>query len=351
MKLAVIDTGTKATRMLIGDTDRLLREGFSFDLFANYGWRTNMGSWLAPHDGGTSHGDIPLDGTREVIKRLLELRRIARGHGVRRVVAIGTAVWRLAANREELRRHLYDLTGIQLRILQKADEAEYSFLAALMSCQEYYQLGEGILFIDQGGGSTEVACGEYTAEGVTRFYGLESLDLGTVILRNRFVANPRRHVRRCYEEVRDESVRIVEEHDFSRTLNPVEGRLRTCFAVGSAISYATGKQCNRLQHGAALGAESLESHCKRVVEKYIKGDPQAADAYDRRSIGSLLKEHSGSGFDADLDMVYGLPVYAALLRKFHLPNLIMCGCGLRYGIFFAQALQHDLQLETTPWPG
>ena len=186
---------------------------------------------------------------------------------------------------------------------------------------------------------------------MTRFYGLESLDLGTVILRNRFVANPRRHVRRCYEEVRDESVRIVEAHDFSRTLDPIKGRLRTCFAVGSAISCATGKPSNRLQHGTALGAESLESHCKRVVEKYIKGDPQAADAYDRRSIGSLMKEHSGPGFDADLDMVYGLPVYAALLRKFHLSNLIMCGCGLRYGIFFAQALQHELQLETTRWPG
>jgi exopolyphosphatase/pppGpp-phosphohydrolase len=349
MKLAIIDTGTKATRMLIGDTERLLHNGFNFDLFTNFGWKTNMGSWLPPHEGKTSSRDIPLEGTREVIDRLLELRSIARNRGVEHVVAVGTAVWRLAANRDELRRHIYDMTGVHITILQKADEAEYSFLAALMSCREYYRPGEGILFIDQGGGSTEVACGEYTIDGITRFFGLESLDLGTVILRNRFVANPRRHVRRCYEEVRDESVRMVEAHDFSRTLVPVRGRLNVCFAVGSAISCATGKPSNRLQHGEVLSTESLEAHCKRVIDKYIKGDAEAADAYERRSIGSLMREHAGPAFDADLDMVYGLPVYAAILRKFQLSNLIMCGCGLRYGIFFAQALKHELQLETARW--
>jgi exopolyphosphatase/pppGpp-phosphohydrolase len=335
MKLAIIDAGTRATRMLIGDTEEFVRDGFHFDLFRNEGWPTHMGDWLK------SHSDVfPLEATDEVVARLLQFHKIARRQGVQQCIALGTAVWRLAANREELCRHIYERTGIILQVLRKEDEAEFAFLAALLSCQRYYQPGDGVLFIDQGGGSTEVVCGEYTPEGGARFHGLESLDLGTILLRNRFTADVSRLDRAAYEEIRDQSIRLIETHDFAASMTPVMGRLRTCLAVGSVVGYATRMSRNRDQHGKRLAVDFLESDCRRVVEKFLH---EAAQRKDKDAISSEALEH-------DLDMMCGLPVYAAILRRFRLPELIVCGCGLRYGVFFARAINHPLQMESFRWP-
>jgi exopolyphosphatase/pppGpp-phosphohydrolase len=229
---------------------------------------------------------------------------------------------------------------VQVQVLRKEEEAEFSLLAALESCKPYYQPGEGVLIIDQGGGSTEVACGEYAAEGA-RFHGLESLDLGTLMLRNRFLAWPGCSARAAYEAVRAEGIRLIESHDFSASLKPVQGRLSTCFAVGAVASYATRRHRSREQHGKRLRASQLDTLCRNLVEKYLREE------------GGLESWRQGSPqgeLAHDLDMMYGLPVYAALLRQFALPELVVCGCGLRYGVFFAEASGHERRLTPFAWP-
>jgi exopolyphosphatase/pppGpp-phosphohydrolase len=217
-------------------------------------------------------------------------------------------------------------------------------LAAEVSCRPFYRPGDAVLHIDQGGGSTEVVVGEATAEGIRR-HGLTSLDLGTVRLRNWFLADPARPAGECYAEARVESELEVQRHDWPGLARPLAGRPPRCFAVGSALMLAAGRASNRLQHGTRLTGGQLD---EAAASARRRGLPD-----EGRPLGELVaglgEGERAEGFYQDLDLMLGLPVYTSILRRFDLPELTVCGTGLRYGVFFAHALGEG-GLPVQEWP-
>ena len=52
MKTAVIDIGTRASRLIVGDTTDIIENRFSFDFFQNEGQLTEAGKGIVPQGDG-----------------------------------------------------------------------------------------------------------------------------------------------------------------------------------------------------------------------------------------------------------------------------------------------------------
>ena len=109
-----------------------------------------------------------------------EFADLARFHDARTVVAVATSATREAANKEEFLQRMADEAGLEMRVISGREEARLTYLGVASGVR----LGEHqALFIDIGGGSTEIIRGDqhdYTF--------LDSLSLGAIRLTNEFFA-------------------------------------------------------------------------------------------------------------------------------------------------------------------
>ena len=97
-------------------------------------------------------GRIPAESLERAYDALRDFRSIARGSGVRRIVAAGTSALRDAANGPAFIRRVRRELGITIRTLSGVEEARYGFLGAVGGLP----VEDGALF-DLGGGSLQVA--------------------------------------------------------------------------------------------------------------------------------------------------------------------------------------------------
>ena len=97
-------------------------------------------------------GRIPEDALERAFEALRDFAAIARGSGVRRIVAAGTAALRDAANGAAFIRRVRVELGLSIRILSGVEEARCGFLGAVGGLP----VDDGVLF-DLGGGSLQVS--------------------------------------------------------------------------------------------------------------------------------------------------------------------------------------------------
>ena len=97
-------------------------------------------------------GRIPAEALERAFEALRDFRSIARGSGVRRIIAAGTSALRDAANGPAFLRRVRRELGITMRTLSGLEEARYGFLGAVGGLP----VEDGALF-DLGGGSLQVA--------------------------------------------------------------------------------------------------------------------------------------------------------------------------------------------------
>jgi exopolyphosphatase / guanosine-5'-triphosphate,3'-diphosphate pyrophosphatase len=172
MLCGCIDIGTNTTRVLVAEagegrlTEVLQRRAF-----------TRLGRGLTPG------GAIPADriaATAEVVARQ---RRLAEEAGARPIRTVATAVIRRAANQAEFCRAMREHGGVDVHVLDGAEEARLAFLGATRTLGRALPGRVGV--VDVGGGSTEIAVG--TLAG-----GVEwstSLPFGSGYLADRFLAS------------------------------------------------------------------------------------------------------------------------------------------------------------------
>lgn len=317
MRIGVFDIGTRATRLLIGDTEDLAFR-------KNFGRLTRMGEDFDEED------NIRVEGFKRTISVLKEFLEEGERFGVQEYVAVGTAALRRANNRLQLMDLLEDILGLKVTVLQKEEEAYLSLLSAFCHFQNEIEKNQPILLIDQGGGSTEISCGELRDDRF-HFWGLSSLDLGSVLLKNMFLSDPKQRVGDSYRATMAHIQKVVELHV---SFPELEGRIPSqAFGMGSAITNITGVRGNRRQHGRVVTAERMQFLINTRIDLYEKS---------QIAIDTLL--HSASSHDRmddlerDLLMLYGLPVYQSLLDMYSLDRITVCGYGLRYGVFLNLAL-------------
>ena len=146
MRIAAIDIGTVTNRLFVADVDvsgmrTVLRRSVI----------TNLG------EGVDASALLSSEAIERTVATVAEYKRLidecAADRPVERIVALATSASRDAGNAGEFVARLRDI-GIELTVISGQHEAELSFLGAASDFRD-----ENLLFVDIGGGSTELVCG------------------------------------------------------------------------------------------------------------------------------------------------------------------------------------------------
>jgi len=104
---------------------------------------------------------------------------LAKTYGATKIIAVGTSAIREARNQSEFLQKLFNETGLNVHVVTGMEEARLVYLGVSSGID----IGEEkAVFIDLGGGSTEIAIGDQY-----NWYSLHSLKLGAIRLTTQFI--------------------------------------------------------------------------------------------------------------------------------------------------------------------
>jgi exopolyphosphatase / guanosine-5'-triphosphate,3'-diphosphate pyrophosphatase len=145
MLCACIDIGSNTTRVLVADVvDGRLREVVQQRAFTRIG-------------KGLKGGEIPREKIAEVARVVAEQRAIVEELGCVALRVVATAAIRNADNAAEFTATLRSEGGVDVEVLDAAEEARLAFAGATRTLGE--PLAGSVGVVDVGGGSTELAIG------------------------------------------------------------------------------------------------------------------------------------------------------------------------------------------------
>jgi exopolyphosphatase / guanosine-5'-triphosphate,3'-diphosphate pyrophosphatase len=263
-------------------------------------------------------GRIPAEALERAFEALRDFRSIARGSGVRRIVAAGTSALRDAANGPPFIRRVRRELGIAIRTLSGVEEARCGFLGAVGGLP----VDNGTLF-DLGGGSLQLARFRHR-----RLLGAVSVPLGALRVSDAFLKSdpptPRemRRLRRHAREVLEAAG--LRELSEGEELVGTGGTIRNLARIDQR---ASGYPIPRL-HGY-------------VLTRHRAHEIVAALAAER------LKKRAGvPGLNADRrdSVVGGGLVVDTLMDALGAEHVVVSGEGVREGL--ARSLGQD-RLEAT----
>jgi exopolyphosphatase/guanosine-5'-triphosphate,3'-diphosphate pyrophosphatase len=256
-------------------------------------------------------GRIPPEALERAFAALRDFRAIAAGSGVKRIVAVGTAALRDAANGPAFIRRVRRELGMSIRILSGLEEARYGFLGAVGGLP----VDHGVLF-DLGGGSLQIA--RFRGR---RLLGAASLPLGALRVSDTFLRSDppaRREIRKLREHART----VLEEAGVKALAGDEQlvgtgGTLRNLAKVDQR---ASGYPIPRL-HGYVLTRRRLH-------------EMTAGLAADR-----LKKRARVPGLNADRrdSVVGGGLVIEALAEALGADHVVVSGQGVREGLALSLA--------------
>ena len=168
MRLAAIDIGSNAARLLISDVIIGPQGNPEFIKAALVRAPLRLGFEVF------DKGEIPPNKVEKVIKTMKSYKLLLDVYEVKHVKACATSAMRDAANGAEIIRKVKAETGIEIKIISGQEEASLIYenhIAENMAKEESY------LYIDVGGGSTELT---FFTDGKLVFK--ESFNIGTIRL-------------------------------------------------------------------------------------------------------------------------------------------------------------------------
>ena len=287
MLCACIDIGSNTTRVLVADVvDGRLREVLQQRAFTRIG-------------KGLKGGEIPREKIAEVARVVAEQRAIVEQLGCVALRVVATAAIRNADNAAEFTATLRSEGGVDVEVLDGAEEARLAFAGATRTLGE--PLAGSVGVVDVGGGSTELAIGTL-AGGAT---WSESFRVGSGLLTD--------HYRRA------DPPSAAELHAMREYAHGVFEGLDLP-PVGAAVAVGGSAASLRRLVGATLDGDSLQ----RAMQ-VLAAEP--ADAVAERF--SIDRERV-------LLMPAGLTVLDAAGAAFGRPLKIGRG-GLREGVIFELA--------------
>ena len=237
---------------------------------------------------------------------------------VRRLRAIATEACRRAANGAEFLSRVYAETGLRINVISTREEAEL----ALESCAPLL-LGNDrrALLFDIGGGSTEVAWVRLSESGRPELIGYESLPIGVVTLAERF--GPACFTRSGFEAmVRDVSARLASFESIHCIAHEIrDGGVRLLGTSGTVTTLA----------GVVLG---LARYRRPLVDGAVLTGNDAIRAL--RTLQEMgrdgLAQHPCIGPERADFVLPGCAVFAAIMRHWPAPHVVVADRGLREGM-------------------
>jgi exopolyphosphatase/guanosine-5'-triphosphate,3'-diphosphate pyrophosphatase len=254
-RLAVVDLGSTSFHMLVADVTR----AGGLHVVARSRAMLELGSLLA------THRHIPPEAEERALAAARRLARRARALGAKRLLPVGTAALREAANGRALRRNLGEALGSAVRLLTGEEEARLMFAA--FRRRVMFPPGP-VLGLDLGGGSLELALGD------TRRIRREwTLPLGAARLRTEFMSEDPplpRALRAMRERVRELSQPLAGAiASAAPQLCVASGG--TARALGHLVGGLRGMQAARSINQLEVPASEL-----RAVARHLLATPRPA---------------------------------------------------------------------------
>lgn len=323
---AVLELSTKAVKLLYAHSEQAVFSSseFNFKNFVPDGRKTETGKGL------DDQNVMDMDFFRaRVLPVICNMKRVMKREGIDVVYSVATAAYRTAKNREEIIECIKSEADINVRILSKKEESVATMFAYGISTKYKKEIQESshTIMIDQGGGSTEVS-----VFNQGDLIGSYSINLGTTALRN-MLTNNITEITRIQDALKKSDQMIRERMvAFINNLGDVmqSEKESFCVSVGTAITKATGKSKNAVQHDTIITYESLSQKIENLTAKILEQFDTVGDLinWEQRMISDSM--------DRFLTMRMGLPMYLILMEKFNIKSIHVCGTGLWYGIY----LQH-----------
>jgi exopolyphosphatase/guanosine-5'-triphosphate,3'-diphosphate pyrophosphatase len=237
LKLAAIDIGSNAARLLVTEVSNDDKGNASFDKISLIRIPLRLGFDVF------DTGRISPFKTELLLDTMRGFHFIAKAYQVEHLKACATSAMRDALNTPELLIKIKDLTGIDVEVISGSDEASLVFenhIAETLTKDHSY------LYIDVGGGSTEVT---FFSNGKVAFK--ESFNIGTIrLLKNKIS-----------EMDWDEMKSLVKE----KTKGSKE-----VVAIGSGGNINKIYSLSRLKDGKPLPLQLLRDYYKELSNATIK---------------------------------------------------------------------------------
>lgn len=236
-------------------------------------------------------------------------------YGAQEVITVATSAVRDARNAEEFIQRAYEATGLAVTVVSGQEEARLIYLG--VSSGLPHSLGQR-LFMDIGGGSTELAVGN-SVDHVC----LESLKLGCVRLDNQFLQGREKPVSEAEFAAMRNFVRMEASHSLQRVsayditeLVGSSGTIQTLHALGC-----------RLERGTAPGPDetTLTLETLRRTSRHICSLPL-----------SKRKELPGVSPRRAEVLVPGAAILQAMLEELHLETMQVSNRNILDGILVDQ---------------
>lgn len=301
----IIDIGSNTVRLSV------------YQLTDNGAYRVlDQGRWAARLSQRIdSAGRLPDDAAGELAEVLRHYLRICRKHGANRIRAVATAAIRQAVNGGEIVARLLEETGLAIEVLSGEDEARIGSHAM----RNTLHLSDCFI-VDIGGGSTEI-----TLLREKRVVAAVSFPVGCVNTSIRFELDEKPVAAATLADIQAEARKLfAKEKWIARHPDlPLIGLGGTVRALAKLRQHQTGYPFTVL-HGYEIARGQVET---------TLGELSALPDGVRRKLPGLSKDRSDV-------IVPGLAILNAVIEQTAASRLVVCGAGLRDGLFYETCLPH-----------
>jgi len=254
--------------------------------------------------------------TREALS---SFSQTCKKYKVKKIIAVGTASCRIAANTEVFLTAVEDETKIKIDVISGEKEAEYTFGSAW---REFGGRKKKIIVIDIGGGSTEVMTGPLS-DKKQEPDSLISLPIGSVRFTEQFVRSDpisQENFEALHRAIKNG---IADELDFFFPEDTDFSDHEVVATAGTATTLSTINQKLKIYdskkvHGASLSIKHLEKIITELISKDVK---------ERQKITGM------EPLRADV-LLAGALILLELMRFFDKKEALISDRGLRYGVFY-----------------
>jgi exopolyphosphatase/guanosine-5'-triphosphate,3'-diphosphate pyrophosphatase len=166
---AFLDLGTNSARLLIVR----ISENLSYTIISRQKQMVRLGA------GEFENQTLMPEAMDRAVRVCRDFAELARAHGADELIAVATSATREAENEAEFVRRLKKEAGVRIRVVSGKEEARLIYLGVASG---FDLKDRTALFVDIGGGSTEVIVGD-----ARRYFFLDSMKLGAIRLAGRFL--------------------------------------------------------------------------------------------------------------------------------------------------------------------
>ncbi|HVK04249.1 MAG TPA: Ppx/GppA phosphatase family protein [Armatimonadaceae bacterium] len=300
--LAALDIGTNSVRMSLVRLDPAVG---TWSLVSQHKETVRLGQ------GEFAENRLSDEAIARGVLVLSKFAEIARGRGASEIVAIATAAMREAQNRDEFIERARDWAGVEVQVVSGVEEARLIYLGVISGLELGKRRG---LFIDIGGGSTELIVGTQQ-----QHYVLESLKLGAIRLGNRFLTGMDGAVPHALYETMRQYARGVATHAYRKIEHA--GFDVAVASSGTAMNLAAVAARRAGQDPATFSNYTLKAEELREVAAMLCG----LTLEERRRVPGLNPER------ADI-IVSGAAVLHTLADDLKIDGFLISDRSLREGV-------------------